>query len=119
MDCQVPSVNLTSIYHDIPSLQKEALVTKIARWILDLYHLRFDKIGSLHSTEDQNTVTVGPISTDVWNVDGRARIEEIDRGPWLTARDYFKACAQRELECLKPLLTQEASEGYKRTVEES
>lgn len=100
-------------------MQKDALVTKIARWILDLYHLRFDKIGSLHLSTDQNTVTVGPISTDVWNIDGRARIEDIDRGPWSTARDYFKACAQRELDCLKPLLTQEASEGYKRTVEEN
>lgn len=116
---KVSGVNLSSVYQDIPSLQKDALVTKIARWILDLYHLRFDKIGSLHLSTDQNTVTVGPISTDVWNIDGRARIEGIDRGPWSTARDYFKACAQRELDCLKPLLSQEASEGYKRTVEEN
>ncbi|KAF8339567.1 uncharacterized protein EI90DRAFT_2907581, partial [Cantharellus anzutake] len=117
---KVQGVNLQSVYHEIPSLQKEAIVTKVARWILELYHLRFDKIGSLHLLpEDPSSAAVGPISTDVWNINGRARIEGIDRGPWPTAKDYFKACSQRELDCLKPFLTQEGSEEYKRTVEES
>jgi hypothetical protein len=116
---QPPGISLQSIYKETPMAVKEVIAAQVARWAIELFNLRFDSIGSLREVGGSAGFEVGPISTDIFNVDGRAKLAMLDRGPWKTVKEYFLACAQRELDCLRVLFTQDASEQYKKILEEN
>ncbi|KAF9520915.1 hypothetical protein BS47DRAFT_1273073, partial [Hydnum rufescens UP504] len=116
---QPPGISLQSIYKETPMAVKEVIAAQVARWTIELFNLRFDSIGSLREVGGGAGFEVGPISTDIFNVDGRAKLAMLDRGPWKTVKEYFLACAQRELDCLRVLFTQDASEQYKKILEEN
>lgn len=92
--------------------------------MVELSHHRFPSIGSillssLSPTSSTSTApTLGPLTLPTFYTEGRSSLPDLDRGPFLTARAYFLACAQRELDSARALFTQGASEDYLRDLQE-
>ncbi|KAL7279224.1 hypothetical protein ACG7TL_007064 [Trametes sanguinea] len=105
---------LEPIFSHLASRDQAQIVSTIARWMVDVFRLRFDKIGSICDESG----TVGPIANKPFFAEGRARLP-LDRGPFSSAREYFMACAQRELDACRMLFTQDAPLSYQRDLEES
>lgn len=82
--------------------------------MVEEFRHRFDKIGSL--TDDSGTV--GPIASKPFYEEGRSRLS-LDRGPFSSARAYYLACAQRELDACRMLFAQDAPASYQRDLEDS
>ncbi|THH12295.1 hypothetical protein EW146_g7751 [Bondarzewia mesenterica] len=133
---KVPGVKLESIFSDLPSSTQDTLVAQLAIYMLELSHHNFSSIGSLFFPHLPPTLpaspclssdgvmfpsvpstVLGPLTHSSFYIDGRASLP-LDRGPFPTARAYFFACAQRELDCARALFTQGASEAYLRDLEE-
>ncbi len=85
--------------------------------MLSLFTHRFSSIGSLVSDAD-GTYSVGPIVRRPFYEGGRAQFN-LDRGPFRTAKAYYLACAQRELDCSRTLFVQSASPSYQKDLEDS
>ena len=105
------------------SSEQNVFVAQIARWMLELFTHRYSHIGSLTSRNPivsgtDGNVTVGPIVRRPFYDDGRSQFP-LDRGPYTTAREYYLACAQREIECARALFVQGASPAYQRDLEET
>jgi hypothetical protein len=66
--------------------------------MLEVFALRFDRIGSLYPILDNpGEVLVGSLITPPFYKHGRADYP-LDRGPFGSVRAYFEACAQREVD---------------------
>ncbi|KAI0359829.1 hypothetical protein OH77DRAFT_871121 [Trametes cingulata] len=107
-------VCLDAVLPGLSPQQQDLIVARIARWMVELFQHRFDKIGSL--TEE--TGTIGPVVSKPFYEEGRSRLA-LDRGPFNTARAYYLACAQRELDACRMLFAQDAPPSYQRDLEES
>jgi len=117
---QARGVNLQTIYADLPVDTKEKIVASLATYMAEVFKHRLDGIGSLEFSRtsgfpdievshfvqiyvvivqraEHHCMKVGQITSDPFWIDGRSELK-LDRGPWKTARDYFDACAQRELD---------------------
>ena len=87
--------------------------------MLELFSHRFPSIGSLTfgtSDSTQAPFPIGPIVRAPFYADGRSHFP-LDRGPFTSAKSYFLACAQRELDCARHLFVQSASPAYQRELE--
>ena len=108
------------MFPDLTLNQQDAITAQIARWTAKLLHHRFNSIGSLYPDSHSGYV-VGPILSRTFFVDGRAKLK-LDRGPFNTAREYFLACTQREIDCARSLASQIVSSEaarYQHDAEES
>ena len=109
---------LDSIFTTLSSFEQNAIVAQIAQYMLEVFrHHRFDKIGALKSSEDA-AVEVGSVALPSFYIDGRSSLT-LDRGPFDSARAYYLACAQRELDCSRVLFVQDASPAYQRDLEDA
>lgn len=103
--------------------------------MVELSHHTFPSIGSLllertnppadspidataTVTASAQTPPLGPLTLPSFYTQGRSSLLSLSRGPFPTARSYFQACAQRELDSARALFTQGASEEYLRDLEE-
>ncbi|EIW57590.1 uncharacterized protein TRAVEDRAFT_150122 [Trametes versicolor FP-101664 SS1] len=112
---QKPSgTSLDVLFPKLSIHEQDQIVATIARWMLDLFHHRFDRIGSL--TDESGSI--GPISSKLFYEEGRSKFS-LDRGPFTTARAYYLACAQRELDACRMLFAQDAPPSYQRDLEDS
>ncbi|KAI0649080.1 hypothetical protein C8Q79DRAFT_491131 [Trametes meyenii] len=107
-------ITLDTIFPKLAAHQQDRIVADLARWILELFGHRFNKIGSLINDAGE----VGPISSKPFLVEGRSRFG-LNRGPFTTARAYYLACAQRELDACRMLFAQDAPPSYQRDLEDS
>ncbi|KAI0367796.1 hypothetical protein BV20DRAFT_1023845 [Pilatotrama ljubarskyi] len=107
-------VCLDAVFPDLSPHQQDLIVVQIARWMVELFQHRFDKIGSLA----EETGAVGPIVSKLFYDEGRSRLA-LDRGPFSSARAYYLACAQRELDACRMLFAQDAPPSYQRDLEDS
>ncbi|KDQ57328.1 hypothetical protein JAAARDRAFT_35953 [Jaapia argillacea MUCL 33604] len=113
---KIIGVNLESMFSKLTPFQRHAVVAQIAEWMIELSHHRFEAIGGLVCQD--STYYVGPATGAAFFVDGRANLP-LDRGPFTTARAYYQACAQRELDCSRVFLSQDTSLEYQRHLEDS
>ncbi|TFY67192.1 hypothetical protein EVG20_g4034 [Dentipellis fragilis] len=129
-------LKLDTLFNDLPPESQDALVVQLAKYMLELAHHTFSSIGSLLlesspspsppaaasdapsgiSFPSLSPPRIGPLVDPIFYVDGRASLP-LDRGPFPTARAYFRACAQRELDCARAMFTQGASAEYQRELE--
>ncbi|KAI0833519.1 hypothetical protein BC628DRAFT_1308600 [Trametes gibbosa] len=93
---------------------QDQIVAKIAQWMIELFGHRLSKIGSI--TDESGDV--GPVSSKLFYNEGRSRLS-LDRGPFSSARAYYLACAQRELDACRMLFAQGAPPSYQRDLEDS
>ncbi|KAI0671775.1 hypothetical protein C8Q78DRAFT_973298 [Trametes maxima] len=107
-------VLLDTIFSKLTTKQQDKIVADLARWIVELFGHRFDKLGSLINGAGE----VGPTSSKPFLAEGRSRFG-LDRGPFTTARAYYLACAQRELDACRMLFAQDAPPSYQRDLEDS
>ncbi|KAF8575165.1 hypothetical protein K439DRAFT_1545511 [Ramaria rubella] len=114
---KVPGVKLSTIFPDLTGFEQDLLVGQIARWTIELFRHRFDAIGSLYSSQTDE-FHVGPIVRPSFYVDGRDKLM-LDRGPFSTTREYFIACAQREIDSARTQSAQDTSDKYQRDVEDA
>lgn len=84
---------------------------------MELFQHRFEAIGSLYSSKTDN-FRIGDIVRPSFYVNGRDTLQ-LDRGPFPTARAYFVACAQRELDCARTQSSQDMSDNYQRDVSDA
>ncbi|KAI0719316.1 hypothetical protein C8T65DRAFT_636307 [Cerioporus squamosus] len=78
-----------SVFPSMTPFEQNVIITALARWMVELFKHRFEAIVS------------------------------IDRGPFASARAYYRACAQRELDSSRMLFVQDAPESYQQELEES
>ncbi|KAI0064973.1 hypothetical protein BV25DRAFT_1914121 [Artomyces pyxidatus] len=114
-------VRLENVFDDLPDAAQDALVAQIAKYILEVSEHTFPALGSIvlpPASGSPALPPLGPLTHPSFYIDGRAALP-LARGPFRTAREYFLACAQRELDCTRALFTQGAPPGYQRELEES
>ena len=112
----MPGIPLDIIFSRLSSDEQDLLIAQIAKWSVRLFRHRFNAIGSvLPNAEDG--YFIGPIVKQPFFTEGRARLR-IERGPFATAKEYLLACAQREIDCARTLVTQDASLEYQRDLED-
>ncbi|KAI0331874.1 hypothetical protein GY45DRAFT_1300264 [Cubamyces sp. BRFM 1775] len=107
--------SLDTIFTELSSQEQGMIVTSLARWMVEGFHLTFPRIGGLTGDSE---ATIGPIVSKPFYADGRAKLP-LERGPFTSARAYYLACAQRELDACRMLFTQDAPASYQRDLEES
>ncbi|KAI0038546.1 hypothetical protein FA95DRAFT_1206179 [Auriscalpium vulgare] len=131
---KVPGVRLEAIFDDLPPQSQDLLVAQIAKYVLEVSRFTFPAIGSLKLTSpnalssppaspttpmaSSSLPPIGPLAHPAFYIDGRASLP-LARGPFDTVREYFDACAQRELDSTRALFTQGAPPGYQREFEEA
>ncbi|RDX57262.1 hypothetical protein OH76DRAFT_1395054 [Lentinus brumalis] len=106
-----------SVFPSMTPFEQNSIVAALARWMVELSKLRFEAIGSLR-TDGKNDFRIGPVVMKPFYVDGRSKLS-LDRGPFASARGYYRACAQRELDSSRMLFVQGAPESYQQGLEES
>lgn len=107
------------VFPNLTLNEQDAVVAQIARWTAKLFYHRFSVIGSL-CPDTQDGYIVGPLISRRFFVEGRGKLK-LDRGPFSTVRDYLLACTQREIDCARILVEQNASaesSRYNRDVED-
>ncbi|OBZ72085.1 hypothetical protein A0H81_07592 [Grifola frondosa] len=110
-------VPLDTVIFSLSPFEQNAIVAQMARWTLEIFKHRFDAIGSLFMDE-AGDYRVGPLARRPFYVDGRAKLA-LDRGPFRTAKAYYTACAQREMDCSRVLFVQDAPPTYQRDLEDT
>ncbi|KAI0925786.1 hypothetical protein AcW1_008119 [Taiwanofungus camphoratus] len=110
-------VSLDTLFTTLSSFEQNLIVAQVANWMLEIFSHRFDAIGSLTMDGDHVEYHVGPIVRRPFYTDGRARLV-LNRGPFKTAKAYYLACGQRELDCSRVLFVQDASPDYRRNLED-
>ncbi|KLO12751.1 hypothetical protein SCHPADRAFT_997871 [Schizopora paradoxa] len=108
---------LESILLDLSHNEQDALAAQLARWFAKLSRFKFDFIGSLYSGKEDNFI-IGPMVKKQFFSEGRARLSNLDRGPYKTVKEYLLACTQREIDCSRTLSAQDASVAYQRDLED-
>lgn len=115
---QQPSgICVESVFHSMTPFEQNSIVAALARWMVEIFKHRFEAIGSLR-TEESNGFRIGPVAMKPFYADGRSKLS-LDRGPFTSARAYYRACAQRELDSSRMLFVQDAPESYQQGLEES
>ena len=112
---QPPGINLELIFATLSHLNQSRIVAQVARFMTELFRHRFDTIGSLILDREEHRV--GPIVRRSFCLDGRAKLA-LNRGPFTSARAYYNACAQRELDCARTLFVQDASPAYQHDLDD-
>ncbi|KAI0635963.1 hypothetical protein C8Q77DRAFT_1100644 [Trametes polyzona] len=107
-------VSLDTMFPTLLLHEQDQIVARIARWMVEVLHQRFDRIGSLNDEAGH----VGPTAAKLFYNEGRSRLA-LERGPFATARAYYLACAQRELDACRMLFAQDAPPSYQRDLEDS
>ncbi|KAI5122770.1 hypothetical protein M0805_009852 [Coniferiporia weirii] len=113
---QIPGIPLDVMLPELSSGDQDVIVAQIARWTSKLFRHRFSAIGSLYANSEDGYI-VGPIVSPRFFTEGRAQVR-LDRGPFTSAKDYLLSCTQREIDCMRTLLAQDASMGYQRDLED-
>lgn len=114
---KVKGIRLDLVFEQLPPFEQELVAVQVARWMVELNALPFSGIGSL-CPSDAGAPRLGPLLHAPFYASGRAALP-LDRGPFASSREYFMACAQRELDSARALFTQgETSEEYQRQVED-
>lgn len=113
---QVLGVPMDILFPSLSPSEQDLLIAQIAKWAIRLFRHRFESIGSLYANSEDGFM-VGRIVKPSFFSEGRAHLP-IDRGPFTTAKDYLLACAQREIDCARMLISQDASVAYQRDVED-
>ncbi|TFK49954.1 hypothetical protein OE88DRAFT_1661401 [Heliocybe sulcata] len=112
---KINGTSLEALFPTLTSFQQHEIVAQIVKYMLEIFSLRFDKLGSLYQQED-GEITLGPVARPIFYLDGRAHLD-LDRGPFNTAKAYYLACAQRELDSSRVMFSQDTSADYQRSVE--
>lgn len=107
---------MSTIFSNLSSTVQDTIVEQIATWMMELFQHRFSAIGSLYLNEDD--FSVGQICQSSFYTNGRDKLD-LNRGPFVTVRDFFLACAQRELDCARTQSIQDASDKYQKDVEDA
>ncbi|KZV88892.1 hypothetical protein EXIGLDRAFT_838888 [Exidia glandulosa HHB12029] len=114
---KVKGVRLDLVFEQLPPFEQELVVVQFARWMVELDNLPLSAIGSLFPS-DSAAPKVGQLLHLPFYASGRATLP-IDRGPFASSRDYFLACAQREIDSSRALFTQgQTSVDYQQQVED-
>ncbi|EJD49541.1 hypothetical protein AURDEDRAFT_161099 [Auricularia subglabra TFB-10046 SS5] len=113
-------VRLDIVFDQLPPFEQELIVVQYARWVVELSKFHFPSIGSLKPSESPySSPVIGPLLHLPFFASGRAGVP-LDRGPFPSTREYFLACAQREIDSARALFTQgETSVDYQRQVEDT
>ncbi|KAH9846685.1 hypothetical protein C2E23DRAFT_569322 [Lenzites betulinus] len=106
--------SLDVLFPKLSIQEQDLIVANIARWMIELFRHRFNKIGSLTGGSGD----IGPVSSKLFYDEGRSRLS-LDRGPFTSSRAYYLACAQRELDASRMLFAQDAPPSYQRDLEDS
>ncbi|OCH95376.1 hypothetical protein OBBRIDRAFT_767616 [Obba rivulosa] len=109
-------VPLDTLFFDLPATEQNSLVARIAGWMLESSRHNFNAVGSVFVGE--GGIQAGPMIRRSFFLDGRAKLA-LDRGPFTSARAYYSACAQRELDCCRALFVQDASPTYQRDLNDA
>ena len=97
--------------------EQNTIIASLARWMVELFQHRFDAIGSLR-VDESDVHRIGPVVMKPFYADGRSKLS-LDRGPFKSAREYYRACAQRELDSSRMLFVQDAPASYQQELEDS
>ncbi|KAI0783669.1 hypothetical protein C8Q75DRAFT_782852 [Abortiporus biennis] len=116
---KIPGVALDTVFGTLSQPQQTAIVAQLAKYMFELFQHRFPTIGSITRQDDSSEeFAIGPIVTRPFYIDGRSK-QPLHRGPFNSAKSYYLACAQRELDCCRVLFTQDSSlPGYQRNLED-
>ena len=99
------------------SFEWNRIIITIAKWMVDLSDRRFGAIGSL-TTDGAGGYRIGPVVMKPFCGDGRSKLT-LDRGPFESAKAYYRSCALRELDSAKTLFAQEASPSCQHQFEDT
>ncbi|KAI0749783.1 hypothetical protein C8Q80DRAFT_1163937 [Daedaleopsis nitida] len=116
---QKPSgVCVEGVFPRMTLFEQNMIIAALARWMVELSQHRFDAIGSIGRASDTQTYAIGPVAMKPFYADGRHSLA-LDRGPFATAKAYYRACAQRELDSSRMLFVQDAPPSYQQELEDS
>ena len=113
---QPSGVCVEDLFSSMTLFEQNMIIAAIARWMVELFSHRFDAIGSLTSAEGD--FKIGPVVMRPFYSDGRSKLT-LDRGPFKSAKAYYRACALRELDSAKALFSQDAPASYQHELEDS
>ncbi|KAG8929648.1 hypothetical protein FRC02_005279 [Tulasnella sp. 418] len=87
------------------------LVQDYAAVVLQLFHLRFDQMGSIYQTkpkadEEDLTWVIGPSAETCVYRAGRSKLPYLDAGPWESSTDWMSGVINNEIRYLRTLPTQ-------------
>ncbi|TBU42362.1 hypothetical protein BD309DRAFT_866460, partial [Dichomitus squalens] len=99
-----------NIFPSMTPIEQRLVIGAIARWMVELFDHRFDAIGSLRFA-DEGVYKIGPIVMKPFYSDGRSKLT-LDRGPFDSAKAYYRACALRELDSARVFFAQDASASF-------
>lgn len=116
-DSQPSGVCLEGVFPTMRPFEQNQIIATIAKWMVDLSDCPFDAIGSL-TTDDAGGYRTGPVVTKPFYADGRSKLT-LDRGPFQSAKAYYRSCALRELDSAKVLFAQDAPSSYQRQFEDT
>ena len=97
--------------------EQNQIIATIAKWMVDMSTHLFKAIGSL-SFDGAGGHRIGPVVTKPFYADGRSKLT-LDRGPFESAKAYYRSCALRELDSAKTLFAQDAPESYQHQFEDT
>ncbi|KAH9945158.1 uncharacterized protein BXZ73DRAFT_96148 [Epithele typhae] len=112
-----PGICVETVFKKMSAFDQNLLIATVARWMVEVSKQPFDSIGSLAVATAQNDFVVGPVVAKPFYTDGRSNVV-LDRGPFKSAKAYYRACAQREQDALRMLFVQDAP-PYRQDLEES
>ncbi|KAL4889177.1 kinase-like domain-containing protein [Aspergillus ambiguus] len=106
-------ITLGDVWYSMTPKEQHDMMKKIVHWEAQLMSLKFPAYGSIYYREDLTSeknvplpgqkdvkFCIGPISHYSWWHDGRNTLN-IDRGPWLSPTNIFRAAGERELSWTK------------------
>ncbi|KAJ5558044.1 hypothetical protein N7535_009534 [Penicillium sp. DV-2018c] len=106
-------IPLGDIWYSMTPKEQHGMMKKIVHWEAELMSLSFPAYGSIYYCKDLTSekkislpgqhgeeFCMGPISHYSWWHDGRSSLY-VDRGPWLSSTEIFRAVGERELTWMK------------------
>jgi hypothetical protein len=109
MNFQMRGVPANTVWKDLKLQAKETFIRDVARSLLALFKIRFQKAGSLYSASDAS-IRVGPLITTPFYraLDGEIRFPDqhpLDfsqfRGPFLQTSEFLSSAPKAELYLIK------------------
>lgn len=116
-DSQPSGVCLDGVFLTMEPAEQNLVITTIAKWMVEMSAHRFEAIGSLTS-DGAGGHRIGPVVTKPFYADGRSNLS-LDRGPFESAKAYYRSCARRELDSAKTLFAQDAPASYQHQFEDT
>ncbi|TBU33315.1 hypothetical protein BD311DRAFT_784910 [Dichomitus squalens] len=96
-----------NIFSSMAPFEQKLIIGAIAKWM-----------GELLCFADEGDYKIGPVVMKPFYSEGRSKLT-LDRGPFDSAKAYYKACALRELDSARVLFAQDAPASYQHDLEES